>query len=561
MVKKAASLFLVCVLALSINLFTVQAAPTPTDNPGTTIFHNGSPSGMTLMPDGRWLIADSFNRVIWVLREGETPEVYAGRNSILDINHRPIGGYNDSARKSAVFATPWDIAPFLSGYVISDTENNVVRFLSNTSVQTAIGSITPGYEDGFGTSALLRQPTGLAADEHGNVYIADTGNNCIRMLSPDGIVTTFAGVPRYYTPEDYAFRFQSIYANGSRDGASDTATFNQPTGLCWYNSALYVADSGNHKIRMIQNGIVSTVAGVTYPTSVNEAERRGYSLDAAHTGGFKDGAALSAEFSNPQGILVTAGAIYVADPGNGAVRKIANGIVTTVLAADANAGKTYPVSPRGLALKNGVLYVTDTYAGVVYIPESGAGYTYEDVNRADWFSDVVAYVSTRGIMTGTGSNNFSPRRAMDRGMTVRAISNFHSILVDKDTDIGGLIVYTDTPDDTYYTSSASWAAARGISVRDADTTFNPAKAISREEFVMFLYKYAASIGLDTASTPDVLNRFNDRDNVSADAQSAIAWAVSKGIMQGSGTNLNPLSTLNRAEISQFFTNFCKVYGY
>jgi len=561
--KKILALFLVFTLALSSNLLIAQAAPSPTDEPGATIYKSGSPSGMALMPDGRWLIADTYNHIVWSLREGEEPELYAGRMSVLDVNSRPISGYNDADRKNAVFAEPWDIIPYPSkhGYLVSDTANNVVRYLGETGVLTAIGSISGGYEDGYGTAALLRQPTGLAIDDDGNVYIADTGNNCIRMLDVDGFVTTFAGVPHYYAPEEYDRNFNSIFAGSSRDGEAAQATFNQPTGLYWYDGALYVADSGNHKIRKIANGIVSTIAGVTFPTSNAGTLESGYSLDAAHSGGFKDGAALQAEFSNPQGVLVTATAIYVADPGNGAIRVIKNGVVTTMLASDANAGSTYPVSPRGLALKNGVLYVTDTYAGVIYIPVSGAGYTYEDVPREQWFADAVAYVSTRGIMVGTGTNNFAPAQKMDRGMTIRAISNFHVALVDMRTDIGGLITYSDTPDDAYYTGSAAWAKARGISVRDEGDMFNPAKAVSREEFVMFLYEYAKSVELDTSFSANALDAFQDKASVSADALDAVAWAVTNGIIKGTGTNLSPTSTLTRAEIAQFFTNFCKVYGY
>ena len=561
MLKKAAAMFLALAMALSVSVITVQAAPAPTDKPGATIFHNGSPSGMTLMPDGRWLIADSFNRVVWVLREGGTPEIYAGRNTILDINNRPIGGYNDAPRKNAVFGTPWEIVPFLSGYVVSDTENNVVRYISSTSVQTAIGSKTPGYEDGYGTEALLRQPTGLAYDDKGNVYIADTGNNCIRMLDPHGYVTTFAGVPRYYTPEEYDRNFKLIYANGSKDGESDKATFNQPTGLYWYQGALYVADSGNHKIRKIQDGIVSTVAGVTYPT-VNTSALNNYSDDAPFSGGFRDGAVSQAEFSNPQGVLVTDGAIYVTDPGNGAVRVIKNGTVSTILAPSPETGSTYPVSPRGLDIKNGVLYVTDTYAGVVYIPVSGAGYTYQDVARTDWFANSVAYVTVRGVMQGTGNNNYSPLMTMNRGMTIRALSNFHTTLVNKGAAIEGPAAYTDTPAGQYYTDSANWAKARGISVRDAGTSFNPSKAISREEFVMFLYAYAKSVNLDTSYSNAALDNFNDKSTVSADAVNAVAWAVSKGIMQGTSSgNLDPLSPLSRAAIAELLAKYCKVYGY
>ena len=560
MFKKIALLVLALLMVLSIGSLA-QAAPS--DKPGAALFHKGAPSGIVPTPDGHWLITDIHSRVIWLVKEGHAPQIFAGRTNVTDINGRPVPGYHDAPNLSAAFHTPWAIAPFLEGWLVSDTENHVVRYVSDTAVQTAIGS-TPGIANGKGLQALLRQPTGLAVDEAGNAYIADTGNNVIRKLDKDGNVTTFAGVPWYSDPVTYENNFQSLYASGFRDGAASIAKFNQPTGLYWHKGSLYVADSGNHKIRKITNGQVSTVAGITFPASEAQANVLGFSVDAAITGGYKDGAANTAEFSNPQGVLVADnGTIYIADTGNSAVRVIKDGNVTTMLSPDLSAGDTYPISPRGLAMKNNVLYIADTYAGIVFSPLSAdkTVISFTDVPNNAWYANAVINVSTLGIMNGTGNNMFSPMRLMDRAMTIRSLANFHLTLVDSNATLSGNMVYADTPADAYYTTAVNWAAQKDIKVRSTNNLFLPNQPISREEFVMLLHQYAKSIGLDIASSADAIDGFGDIDSISADARTAVAWAVSKGIMAGTGSNLNPLDTLTRAEIAQFFTNFCKAYNY
>ena len=559
MFKKTVAIFLALLMSFSIGM-AVLAAP-PTDNPGSIVFRNGSPSGLVFTSDGRWLIADSYNRVIWSMYEGDAPTIFAGRNKVRDADGRPVAGYLDTISTSAAFHSPWAIAPFLNGFLVSDTGNNVIRYVTKSSVQTAIGS-SEGMANGNGLQALLRQPTGLAVDSAGNAYIADTGNNVIRKLDTAGNVTTFAGIPWYNDPDVYEQNFATLYKEGYRDGTVLMAKFNQPTGLCWHNGALYVADSGNHKIRKIENGVVTTVAGVTFPADATQAANLGFSVDAAFTGGYRDGTAATSEFSNPQGVVVaTDGTIYVADTGNSAIRVIKNNSVSTLIKPDLNQGDLYPVSPRGLALKNDVLYITDTQAGIIFIPLSSVGYTYDDVQRDAWYMNAVATVTRTGIMNGTGNNKFSPLALMDRAMAIRSLANFHIALVDRAANITGNMAYSDIPATAYYTTAANWAAQNNIKVRSADRLFRPHTPISREEFVSLLYQYAASIHLDISAPAGTIATFNDASLVSGDVIAAVEWAVSRGIMGGFENNLNPKGTLRRAEIAQFYTNFCHAYGF
>jgi secreted PhoX family phosphatase len=126
-------------------------------------------------------------------------------------------------------------------------ENAVFAQSSNVIVTTLAGSGTSGYADGNGTSASFSFPSGVAVDGSGNVYVADSGNNRIRKITPSGIVTTLAGSG----------------TSGYADGNGTSASFNSPSGVAVDGSGnVYVADWGNNRIRKITpSGIVTTLAG------------------------------------------------------------------------------------------------------------------------------------------------------------------------------------------------------------------------------------------------------------------------------------------------------------
>ena len=562
MLKRFVSFVLASIMVFSAGVMTVSASA-PSDQPGPALVHKGSPSGITYTDEGFWLIADSWNRVIWRYKEGSAPELFAGLNTVLDLNGRPLAGYRDAQRLSSAFNTPWAIVPFMNGWLVSDTDNHVVRYVNSTQVQTACGSAEgSGLVDDIGINAKLNRPTGLAVDEEGNAYIADTGNNVIRKLDTVGNVTTFAGAPWNATAEQYADDFETYYKNGFKDGTAATAKFNQPTGLYWFEGVLYIADSGNHKIRKVQNGVVSTVAGVTFPAEEAAAAALGFTADAAITGGFKDAAAANAEFSNPQGVVVDKdGSVYVADSGNSAIRVIKNGNVTTMIVPNLEDGDTYPVSPRGLMIKNDTLYITDVYAGVVFVPLTSAGLTYDDVNKSGWYATAVSYVSTRGIMVGGSNNMFLPATLMNRAMAIHSVGNFHKRVVDTNAVIEGNSGYADVTPGSYYDADIVWAESLGIKLRTSGDKFSPAQAITREEYVTLLFQYAKGIGLDVSFNPEAIDGFDDTTSISADARDAIAWALSNNIMSSNTSSLRPLATLNRAEISQLFMTFANHYGY
>lgn len=161
-------------------------------------------------------------------------------------------------------------------------------------------SLSSGYADGAGTEARFNNPQGLACDGAGNLYVADSGNNAIRKISPDGIVTTLAGGQA-----------------GTADGYGTAAQFNSPTDLAVNAQGfIYISDTSNCAIRELSpSGYVGTIAGFD------------------HQSGAIDGPAYQARFGRPAGVAIGShGEIYVADigAGNGAIRMILSRRVSTL---------------------------------------------------------------------------------------------------------------------------------------------------------------------------------------------------------------------------------------
>lgn len=212
---------------------------------------------------------------------------------------RPVDGQGSAAR----FESPNRIAVDASGNLyVSDAE--VIRKIdANGNVVTLAGDEWGGYgdnyADGLGRSAKFWNPSGVAVDQRGNVYVADTGNSLIRKIDVSGNVTTLAGQAGVW---------------GHADGQGSAATFVMPEGIAVDVSGnVYVADSRNRLIRKIDaSGNVTTMAG------------------QAEVAGHADGQGTEATFVFPSGLAVDArGNLYVGD--EGLIRKIdVSGRVTTL---------------------------------------------------------------------------------------------------------------------------------------------------------------------------------------------------------------------------------------
>lgn len=527
--KRSLSALLIVALLLSVMPFAF-AADTVEASSLNAVFHNGSPMDIIRTPEGGYLITDTYYKVIWQLNYGEEPVVLAGRIGVFGQDNVPLGGYNDSGYENAAFASPWGLTPFLNGYLVSDPENNAVRFLGDGQVFTAAGTGTAGKVNGRGVKASFNYPTGLATDDDGNAYIADTGNNLIRKMTPEGDVTIFAG------NGEAAFK----------DGAARGASFNSPMGLCWFENALYVADTDNHVIRKIENGQVTTFAGTGYDSMSDEAL----------TGDWLDGKAADARFSAPIGLSFDSqGALFVSDSGNAAIRKVENGIVSTYISSNTAAGDPFPVEPRGLLAEDEGLMVCDSFAGVVFSDT----FRFEDVNPDAWFYSDVQFAVNKGLFKGESEWSFAPDLPMSRGMLVTALGRLAQV---KTTDFKST-PFTDVKPDSYYAPYAAWAfeneivTGRGLSA--SAPFFAPESPVSRAELVTILWRYACYTGADGSAGEAVLSGFTDSETVPDYAYGAVCWAVENGIMKGfTETLLSPDSEATRAQVAAMLHRYLKL---
>ena len=488
--------------------------------------------------DGVLLVTDKSDNVIYQIVDGEA-SIYSGKIAVEDIYGDALEYYYDGGVETAYYGDPYDITPYLNGFALTDTAFNVVRYISDYKVYTIVGSGEAGYKDGQSIYTEFNGPTGITTDDEGNLYVADTQNNLIRKVDTTGTVTTFAGTTEA----------------GYKDGAAPAAQFNQPTGLDWENGALYVCDTGNQRIRKVENGKVTTFAGTA-----------GYYLesDGIFEGGYQDGAAAQAQFAEPMGILAQNGVVYVADSGNSAVRTIKNGVVSTAVINADPLMSVYPAKPSGLAMLNGTLYITDPFAGLVYSlhdalakPSSeGDGVDiFKDVKQSDWFFKAVMFMQERGLISGTGDAQFSPNMNMTRGMFVTVVGRICEADGERISNNG--CEFGDVKQNMYYAKYVQWAKDHGIASGSDDGNFYPDKNISRQEMLVMLRNLADHMDKDTTmSGGKTVNGFNDYNQIEKWAVSAANWAYSNGIVSGrDGNLLAPKATATRAEASQIFMKY------
>jgi len=265
------------------------------------------PQGVAVDSAGNLYITDTANYRIRKVSNGVITTV-AG-------NGTPVSGDNGPA-SSAQLDPPIGVAVDSAGNLyVADNNSQRIRKVSNGVITAVAGNGTRGFsgDNGPATSAQLNNPQGVAVDSAGNLYIADWGNARIRKVS-NGAITTVAG--------------NGTQGFSGDNGPATSAQLNYPQGVAVDSAGnLYVADIGNARVRKVSNGVITTVAG--NGTS-------GFSGD--------NGPATSAEFFNTTSVAVdSAGSLYIADSLNSRIRKVSNGVITTV----AGSGPSYPVNSSG----------------------------------------------------------------------------------------------------------------------------------------------------------------------------------------------------------------------
>jgi len=344
---------------------------------GTPVGQNGpainaqleSPLGIAVDPSGNLYIADTVASRVF--------EVSGGVIGVAAGNGINGFGGDGGPPTSAYLASPMGVAVSSAGQLyIADFVNECVREVSGGVIATVAGNgtIQDSGDNGSAVNAGLGGPVGGAVDSSGNLYIVDNSASTIREVS-NGIITTVAG--------------NGTRGYGGDGGPATHAELYTPWGVAVDSSGnIYIADTYNDRIRKVSNGVIATVAG---------AGVEGYNGDG--------GPATSALLSQPAGVAVDpSGNLYIADSGNGRVRKVSGGVIATIAGPGTNqcSGPT-SVAPSGIALDlQGDVYVSDGNSHrVCMLVPSGPSCAYA-VNPLAFTSDSSGGNFTANIQTTSG---------------------------------------------------------------------------------------------------------------------------------------------------------------
>ena len=374
------------------------------------------PSGVVVDSSGNMFIADTGNSRIRKVNTGGTISTVVGTGTA---GYSGDGGAATSAKINNPDGVAFDK---FGNLLIVDTGNHCIRKLTNSIITTVAGSGTNGYagDGGLATNANISLPQNVSVDTIGNLFIADYGNNRIRKVGTNGVITTVAGhilndgdyatnatlglpygsaidpLGNIFIPDTYNNRVRKVDANGiittvvgngipayaGDGGLATNVSLKNPLGVALDTAGnLFIADSANYRIRKVDtNGIITTVAG---------SGTNGFAGDG--------GMATNAKMTRPYGVSVDiAGNLFITDQSNQRIRKVdTNGIISTV------AGNgSFGFSGDGGAA---------TSAGI-FIPYGTAVDNSGNLFIADGLNNRVRKVNTNGIIStfaGTGTNGFS----------------------------------------------------------------------------------------------------------------------------------------------------------
>lgn len=259
------------------------------------------------------LTVDSASNVyVCITQNDEVKKITPGGAVTTFAGSREIRGSTDGTGTAARFNNVASlVCDSQDNLYVADWSAHIIRKVTPAGeVTTFAGTAsTSGNLDGVGPAARFSNPFGVAVDASDNIYVADSGNHTIRMITPGGVVSTLAGLAG---------------SSGTADGTGNTARFSSPRGVAVDTSGnVYVADSSNHAIRMVTpGGDVTTVAGLKGTT------------------GSIDGTGTLGRFNSPYGIeREPTGNFVVADTSNNTLRRVTPaGVVTTIAGLAGSSG-------------------------------------------------------------------------------------------------------------------------------------------------------------------------------------------------------------------------------
>lgn len=309
-----------------------------------------SPAGVAVDGSGNVFIADYFNSLIRRVDTNGTITTVAG----LVTNGNISWGYSGDGHSAtnAQLNNPEGVTLDAAGDLfIADSANNCIRKVDTKGIITTVaGNGVIGYsgDGGAATSAQLASPTGVAVDSAGNLFIADFYNSLVRKVDTHGTITTFAGLVTNGSP---------TYGYSGDGGAATNAELDAPSSVVLDAAGnLLIADSANNSIRKVgTNGIITTVAG---------NGSGGYLGDGV--------AATNTTLTSPAGVALDAvGNLFISDNGNQRIRKVdPNGIITT-FAGNGTNGYSGDGGPATSAELNSAVGIAVDANANVFIADTG----------------------------------------------------------------------------------------------------------------------------------------------------------------------------------------------
>lgn len=220
-------------------------------------------------------------------------------------------------------------------------------------------------------------------------------------------------------------------------------------------------------------------------------------------------------------------------------------VLETISATDRN-GNDLKLTDRGNGKYTFTMPGSRVEAKVTFMEDNSVLNFFYDVPNGAYYYDAVKWAVDNGITGGVGNSLFAPNQPCTRGQIVTFLWRAAGSPV-----VNYAMNMTDVAEDAYYGEAVRWALSEGITTGIGDITFGPDAACTRAQAVAFLFRYAVASGMDAVTLADLISGFADAASVPGYAVSAMNWALSQGIMQGSGTQLLSGNTCTRAQIVTF----------